>query len=183
MFSHSAGTETQACHRQRSLSHSASGGTGSPSGWRSGRSNPAHTHHVGVRNKKINCFIKKTQKTEGRQRESLHPPPSCVGNGKQSVDVVLGNVSRTSMKERESVEGGGHEQEKGLRETTEQNRTWQMRGEENVTPKWKCIKASGTEDGVHTSLGHLILPICLSTRRSRSLSSCSPPAWPSLHEG
>lgn len=35
----------------------------------------------------------------------------------------------------------------------------------------------------NTSVGHLIRPICLSTRRSRSLSSCSLPVWPSLPEG
>lgn len=36
---------------------------------------------------------------------------------------------------------------------------------------------------MHTSLGHLIRPICLRTRRSLSLSSCSSPVWPSLPEG
>lgn len=44
-------------------------------------------------------------------------------------------------------------------------------------------KGHRKKEGAHTSLGHLIRPICLSTRRSLSLSLCLSPVWPSLPEG
>lgn len=42
--SHSAGTETQASHRQKTLFHNVAGDTGSPSDWKSGLNNPVYIH-------------------------------------------------------------------------------------------------------------------------------------------
>lgn len=41
-FFHSAGTETQASHRQRALFHNAAGDTGSLSDWKNGLNSPVY---------------------------------------------------------------------------------------------------------------------------------------------
>lgn len=63
---------------------------------------------------------------------------------------------------------------------------WKWKTQESKSSiEWETVKEERTreKEEVHTSLGHLIRPICLSTRRSLSLSSCSLPVWPSLPEG
>lgn len=60
---------------------------------------------------------------------------------------------------------------------------WKRRTQENKISKEGEKQVRDKKGVAHTSLGHLIRPICLSIRRSLSLSSCSSPVWPSLPEG